>query len=45
MFVRMIYSDPQDTPARCFCKCCGAELYRYDDDDYCPQCLESMEEE
>ena len=23
-----------------YCRCCQAELYDYDDDDYCPKCLE-----
>ena len=36
--------DPQDMAPKGYCRNCMAELYQYDDDDYCPRCLEELNE-
>lgn len=33
--------DKQQDPPTHYCKTCGAELYRYDEGDLCPQCANS----
>ena len=38
------WRDMQDVPPKGYCLECGAELYEYDDEDYCPVCLEAKNE-
>lgn len=35
--------DSQQEWPKGYCRCCQTELYEYDDDDYCPECLEDQE--
>lgn len=42
---RYLDPDPQNRPPKGYCKKCLGELYEYDDDDYCDQCLEDMDDE
>lgn len=37
--------DMQDMLPKGYCLECGAELYEYDDEDYCPVCKRMKEEE
>ena len=39
------WRDMQDVPPKGYCLECGAELYEYDDEDYCPACKRMKEEE
>ena len=35
--------DMQQEWPKGHCRCCQAELYESDDDDYCPECLEEQD--